>query len=521
MSTWLPSAAAIFLPPSKPTARVLHTDEFVKPTSNYFHAGTDNLLVVGHPHYDVYDPTEDDPKTILIPKVTGNQYRVLHLRFPDPNRFALVDKNIYNPDNERLVWKLAGIQIDRGGPLGVGATGNPLFNKVIDVENPSAYPVLDENTKDYRMDVGLDPKQSQMFIVGCSPCIGKYWDFVECKEGLKAGDCPPINLRHSIIQDGEMGDIGFGAANFSNFQQDRAGIPMDLVNETAKYPDFVKMGKDTYGNSMFFYGCREQMYARHVFAAAGHIGDALPLKGFYLNPANETPQHSLGPTCYYTTPSGSLVSSDTSLFNKPYWLQRAQGNNNGVCWNNELFITIFDNTRNGNFTLSIYNKDGQPQEESSYSRDDFKLYQRHCEEIEVELILQLCRVPLEADVLAHLSVMDPRVLEGWQLSFVPPPPQGLEDRYRYLKSKAITCPNQNAAPASDTESDPYDGLVFWDVDLSERFSSELSETPLGRKFLYQFGLINGTRRSSTSTTGVKRSVSFTSRRSVKRKRSSK
>lgn len=515
MSTWLQTAGAIYLPPSKPTARVLHTDEFVRPTSLYFHASTDRLLIVGNPHFDVYDESQDDPKPILIPKVSACQYRVFRLQLPDPNRFALVDRDIYDPDKERLVWKLTGIEIDRGGPLGIGALGNPLFNKYLDVENPSAYPQEDRN-KDLRVVVGFDPKQTQMFIVGSSPPIGKYWDFADCKTQVENGKCPPINLYHSFIQDGEMGDTGYGAANFGNFQQDKANIPLALVNETAKYPDFVKMSKDTYGNNMFFFGNREQMYARHVFAPAGSTGDPLPLKGMYIAPEDDSPQQTLGPTTYYTTPSGSLVSSDTNLFNKPYWLQRAQGLNNGVCWNNELFVTVYDNTRNVNFNISIYKENGSPDENTKYKYEDYKQYQRHCEEYEVEIVVQLCVVALEPDTLAHLSVMDARILEGWQLSFIPPAPPGIEDRYRYVQSQAIKCPNQPAPqPADNTPTDPYADLTFWKVDLTERFTSELYDTPLGRKFLYQHGLLNGSSTVRSVLTPRKRA------RTLKRKRGAK
>ena len=106
----------------------------------------------------------------------------------------------------------------------------------------------------------------------------------------------------------------------------------------------------------------------------------------------------------------------------------------------------------------------------------------------MEFIFQLCKVPLTADVMAHLNVMNPNILDNWQLNFVPPPPSGIEDQYRFLQSRATRCPTQT--PATEKE-DPYKELSFWVVDLSERFSSELSQFSLGRRFLYQSGLING------------------------------
>ena len=49
-------------------------------------------------------------------------------------------------------------------------------------------------------------------------------------------------------------------------------------------------------------------------------------------------------------------------------------------------------------------------------------------------------------------------------------------------------------------------MVFWNVNLTEKFSSDLSQHPLGRKFLYQVGLLNGKRPRTDYTVKSKRSV---------------
>ena len=213
---------------------------------------------------------------------------------------------------------------------------------------------------------------------------------------------------------------------------------------------------------------------------------------------------------YFGTPSGSLASSDSQLFNRPYWLNRAQGTNNGVCWGNELFVTLVDNTHNINFTLSVKSQ-GEDGENYRYSPKDFKQYLRHVQEFEMEFIFQLCKVPLTADILAHLNVMNKNILDDWQLNFVPPPPSGIEDQYRFLTSRATRCPDQTPPVEKD---DPYKGLTFWNVDLSERFSSELSQFSLGRRFLYQTGIINGKRKMSATTSAV-------GTRKLKRRKTSK
>nr|AYA94794.1 MAG: L1 protein [Human papillomavirus] len=500
-SLWLPSAGPLYLPPPKPTPRVLRTDEYVTGTDVYFHAGSDRLLVVGHPYFDV---KENGENKITVPKVSAHQYRVFRCKLPDPNKFALVDPKIYDPNRERLVWKVVGVELGRGGPLGIGTTGNPLFNKLADVENPIDY--TQQGPTDARMNVAYDPKLVQMFIIGCTPPTGAYWDVATpCKE-LQTGECPPIQLVNDTIQDGDMGDLGFGAANFKAFQQDRSGVSLDLLDTFSIWPDFSKMLKNIYGDEIFFYGKKEQLFARHQWVRAGTDGDAIPTidNQNFIYAGSDPPRSTAGPLSYFTMPSGSLNSSDGQLFNKPYWLRRAQGTNNGICWGNDLFITIYDNSRGTNFNLSVYNQNnGKVPASYSYKNNDFKNYLRHAEEYEFELIFQLCKVSLDPDTLAHINVMNPRILEDWSLAFVPPAPQDIADAYRYLQSLATRCPTESSTEAKE---DPYKGKTFWLVDLTERFSSDLSQHALGRKFLYQVGLLNGKRPRTDYTVKSKRTV---------------
>lgn len=494
MAVWVPSKGRLYLPPQKPVAKVLSTDDYIITTDLYFHASTDRLLTVGHPYFDIINA---DGETIDVPKVSGNQYRVFRLQLPNPNEFALIDKSLYNPEHERLVWRLTGIQIDRGGPLGVGSTGHPLFNKLLDTENPTVYNGLITDNKENRMNVSFDPKQNQLFIVGCQPAIGQHWDKAEpCREPAQdTGACPPLKLVHSPIEDGDMSDIGLGNMNFSSLSDDKSSAPLEIINSACKWPDFAQMTKDLYGDKVFFFGRREQLYARHMWCRDGLVGDAIPDTNFYLTPSTgqpKPPQSDLGSSIYFTVPSGSLTSSESNIFGRPYWLHRAQGANNGIAWGNQLFITLLDNTRNTNFTISVKKADQQ-----TYDKNNFKQYIRHAEEVEIEIICQLCKVPLEADILAHLYAMNPSILDAWDLAFVPSPPQNLEDTYRYIRSLATMCPTEQAPKPVE---DPYSKLHFWTIDLKDRFSSELDQTALGRRFLYQMGLTTGNKRLRTSYT---------------------
>lgn len=248
MAVWHSANGKVYLPPSTPVARVQSTDEYIQRTNIYYHAFSDRLLTVGHPYFNVYNINGDK---LEVPKVSGNQHRVFRLKLPDPNRFALADMSVYNPDKERLVWACRGLEIGRGQPLGVGSTGHPYFNKVKDTENSNAYITF---SKDDRQNTSFDPKQIQMFIVGCTPCIGEHWDkAVPCAENdQQTGLCPPIELKNTYIEDGDMADIGFGNMNFKALQDSRSDVSLDIVNETCKYPDFLKMQNDIYGDACFF-----------------------------------------------------------------------------------------------------------------------------------------------------------------------------------------------------------------------------------------------------------------------------
>lgn len=516
MTLWLQQSGKLYLPPAQPVAKVLNSDDYVVGTNLFFHAASERLLTVGHPYFEIRNPAIET--NIAVPKVSGSQYRVFRLHLPDPNKFALIDKNIFTPETERLVWKLRGLQLGRGGPLGLGTSGHPLFNKIQDTENPNSYPP--KQTDEQRQDVSMDPKQVQLLVVGCEPALGEHWDLAKpCDNEINVGDCPPIQLLNSVIQDGDMCDIGFGAANFKALQQDKSGVPLDIVDSICKWPDIIKMEQEIYGDRLFFFTKREQAYARHYFARAGINGDSLPdaMKPgeYYLSPKlgdDQVPQKDLGSHIYFPTVSGSLVSSENQLFNRPYWLQKSQGTNNGICWNNQLFLTVVDNTRNTNFTISVYTEQEKVPDQYTYKAGQFKQYLRHIEEYDVELIFQLCKVPLEPDILAHLNVMNPSILENWQLAFVPPPPQSIEDNYRFINSLATRCP---PAEEETEKKDPYKDFTFWSVDLTEKFSAELSQFPLGRKFLFQAGLT--TSYTSNSLKRV-RTLSSSGAKRAKRKR---
>lgn len=470
MAMWRPSENKVYLPPT-PVSKVVSTDEYVTRTSIYYHASSSRLLAVGHPYFKVQKTNNKQS----IPKVSGYQYRVFRVQLPDPNKFGLPDPSLYNPETQRLVWACTGVEVGRGQPLGLGLSGHPLLNKLDDTENAPKYVGAGA---DNRENVSMDYKQTQLCILGCTPPIGEHWakGNLCTPNTLAAGDCPPLELVNSYIQDGDMVDIGFGAMDFKTLQTSKSEVPLDVATSICKYPDYLKMAAEAYGDSLFFYLRREQMFVRHMLNRAGTMGEPVP-NDLYIKKSSG----NLDSSIYAATPSGSMVTSEYQIFNKPYWLQRAQGQNNGICWGNQVFLTVVDTTRSTNLTLCA-----TASTQDSFNNSDFREYIRHVEEYDLQFIFQLCTITLTADVMAYIHGMNPTILEDWNFGITPPATSSLEDTYRFVQSQAIAC-QKNNAPAKEKE-DPYSKFNFWTVDLKERFSSDLDQFPLGRKFLLQAGL---------------------------------
>ncbi|ADW41706.1 L1 [Colobus guereza papillomavirus 1] len=477
MAMWRPSDNKVFLPPATPVSKVLSTDDYVSRTTIYYYAGSSRLLTVGHPYFPI--KKSGGRNSLLVPKVSGYQYRVFRVRLPDPNKFGLPEGSLYNPETQRLVWACRGVEVGRGQPLGVGTSGHPLSIDLEDTKNSTLFDGAPGN--DSRDNVSMDYKQTQLFIIGCKPPLGEHWaKGTPCNSStVNAGDCPPLELASTTIQDGDMVDTGFGAMDFAALQSNKSDVPLDILNATCKYPDYLQMAAEPYGDKMFFSLRREQMFVRHFYNRAGTMGESVP-EELILKGAPSSSRATPGSSIYASTPSGSMVSSESQLFNKPYWLQRAQGRNNGICWGNQVFLTVVDTTRSTNLTVCA-----TATSETTYKASNFKEYLRHGEEFDLQFIFQLCVVNLTAEVMTYIHGMDPSLLEDWNFGTLPPPSASLGDTYRFLQSQAITC-QRPPAPEKDKQ-DPYAGLTFWEVDLTERFSVDLDQFPLGRKFLLQTG----------------------------------
>ncbi|ALO50068.1 major capsid protein [Deltapapillomavirus 5] len=492
MAFWQPGQK-LYLPPT-PVTKVLCSEQYIQRRDIYYHAETERLLTVGHPFYQVQQ------KDKVIPKVSPNQFRVFRISLPDPNQFALPDKTLHNPLKERLVWAVVGVQVSRGQPLGGAVTGHSYFNALLDTENVNRK--VGQQTTDDRKQAGMDAKQQQILLIGCTPALGEYWTKARpcVTDRPDAGSCPPLELKNKPIEDGDMMDIGFGAVNFKELNASKSDLPLDIANDICLYPDYLKMTEEAAGNSMFFFARKEQVYVRHIWSRGGTDKELPPAETYFLKPKGGDTQKM--PSVFFASPSGSLVSTDGQIFNRPYWLFRAQGMNNGIAWNNQLFVTVGDNTRGGNITITVP-VDDKPMTE--YDTAKFNVYQRHVEEYKLAFVLQLCSVALTPETVAHLQGLMPAILQNWDINMQPPTSSVLEDIYRFINSPATKCPD-NIPPAGP--EDPYAGLKFWEVNLKEKLSLDMDQFPLGRRFLAQQGL-------GCSTISRKRTLPATGRKPTK------
>ncbi|ACO58661.1 putative major capsid protein L1 [Ovis aries papillomavirus 3] len=473
MAVWVPNGKSFYLPQSAVT-RILSTNEYVQGTGLVFHGSSNRLLCVGHPFYETQRPDG----SVKVPKVSSSQYRVFKVLLPDPNKFVFSEPNLYDPESQRLVWKLRGLQVDRGQPHGVWVTGHLLMNKLDDTENlgrQGSDPA--GRDKDSRVNMGLEPKQMQVLIVGCRPPWGEHWGVAKkcASDNADPDKCPAIELKSTIIEDGNMMDTGFGNLDFRSLQENKADAPIDICQSICKYPDFIRMSQETYGDHMFFCAKHEQIYLRHYFSKAGKIGEEVP-KTLYVPPQPDTVN---GTVNFWGSPSGSMVSSNNQLFNKPYWVRQAQGHNNGVLWNNLAFITVGDTTRGTNFNISVLDNGAQPYKDSSYAE-----FLRHVEEFDIQIIVEACIVDLTPEIVSFIHQMDPTILDNWNLGIQAAPDSSLWETYRYISSFATKCPDQ--VPKPEAPKDPYEKLSFWTVDLNEKLSQDLTHFPLGRRYLFQY-----------------------------------
>lgn len=437
------------------------TDDFVDKTDLIYCVKSDRMVLVGHPFFEISESSK-----VKVPFVSAQQMRVFKLKLPDPNKFSFPQSGLVDLDSYRYVWSVEGLEVSRGQPMAAGISGNPKFNRKGDIEN-QIKTTQSGDTNDHRVPFGFDPKQTQMIIVGCKPAIGQHWE-KKATVGSAASDCPVLELKTSEIEDGDLIDFGFGNLKQDGLIGNKSDIPIEMVGKVTKYPDWIKMHTDETGDSCFYMMKREQLFGRHFMEYYGKTPESPPSGTIPSNADTDG-------MAYKTVPSGSLISSDSSLFNKPYWFNKAQGSNNGILWGNTLYVTCADNTRNNIFNLSTATQGNGTYDETKYNE-----YVRHVEEYELQAIVRLCKIRLEAQLLQYLQRINKKILDDWGLGWSKPEEKvgtvGVYDGYY-----------SSGDESEEDESSPHVAQNFLEIDCDGKLHASLPKFSLGRKYILKFG----------------------------------
>ncbi|QYW06044.1 L1 protein [Papillomaviridae sp. Seabass_c24797] len=511
--------------PLEPVMR--STDEYTTDTGLSYAVKSDLIVLVGHPHYDITAEKKrkgKKKKDVLLPMNSPFQYRVFKLQLPDPNKMTFPETLGHRTlETEVFVWSVEMVEVTRGGPLGVPITGNSMFAKFKDIENPDvdwtkqvSRPQTD--TKDGRVMVGFDGKQTQLIAVGGKPLDGVYWDGDSSQ--VPKGSCPILVRKNKTIEDGDLGDIGFGNMNPDTICKDEWHLPIEMSERLTIHPDFPKMQHDSMGDACFMYVLKEQLFGKHFWDMAGIGGEqtvdnTVPLEGKVI-------------------PSGSLTASGQSIFNKPLWLNQALGPNNGLLWNNELFVTCMDTTHGGSFNVVVPEKNagsddkpqggkmnlitsqtntGQQQDESDSDDDCFqgfdtisasekhsmqtadpydptKLveFQRHVSEWQVQAIVRLKKISLEAELMLMLDNQYPKLLKDWGFGWGEQE-GALPMSSIFNQDKMKSCKQLEKEEEEEEIEDVHQHIVVSvNGDAKLEVHDDLHRIPLGRKYLNMKGV---------------------------------
>ncbi|QXP49532.1 MAG: L1 protein [Lutjanus campechanus-associated papillomavirus 1] len=381
---------------------VKSTDEFVEETSTTFIVKSDPIRIQGHPYH----------KPSSCNFVSPSRYNVTKIDLPD------MKKMIMPPLPGRLslqskipIWKIVGVRVDVQGIQSPAVTGFcqtdmvPTDGGVEDGVQPTTdtegarsgafyeATMQDGSQPDYPEDLdpaagaaagknyrwGAEHGQRQLLAVGCKPLKGYTESWKTSLYERKVYD----------IGDGDLHEFGYGIAE-SETTADLTTLPIEMCRSAkVLLPDKLAMDNDLTGDSNFMLierdatGIRHQAFNRNL--DADYIAGTAPFKNVVVNPDP------------LNTKTAGMVASGGDIFNRSYWLNKAKGPNNGICWGNKLYITFVDNTRGFILRHSIKKAEATP-----YDPTKYEFYLRHVKEYQVTVIVRKCFVSLEAKLITYL-----------------------------------------------------------------------------------------------------------------------
>lgn len=373
-----------------PPAKILKTsDEYTKPTDWYFTIKSQKVALQGHPFFAVKDSTTS---TVKVPWVSPQQYRVMELHLPCPNNFS-ISQNFSALQDEKFIWQLKGFRINREGVLRAGVESNKKFDLaavVLESESVELFNEVNETSKK----LVFDPPAAQHIVVGCKPTLGVHYDFTQ----IEASQTPLLKPVQTEIRDGDLSPMGFGNININTLKAQNEEEDEDL-NQTKRENFFpstmvynpeipckmisdIDMTMEETGDRNFIHIHREQSYSKE-YMESGKTDYEQGGKDIF--------------STYWNLPSGSVISSLNDIFNKNYWLNKGEHQNNCLAWDDIFFFTVMDNTRGGSIVFPVQDK----------------ICIRHIEIYQLEVVVRLVKVKLEAELIQYLYRINRNLLTKW------------------------------------------------------------------------------------------------------------
>lgn len=450
-----------FIEGGVPGSNILKSsDSYTRDTGVIFAIESEEIILQGSPRAKS-DDTE--PK---MPILNPNEYRVFRNKLPEPNAFGILEQYV-SLKEKKYLWKLRGVRINRNGPQ----LKLPEYNLQFDKFGSNAAKVSQ---------LLYDPPLNQKIILGCKPCLGYHFPVLNipdnevhvcemdcancpccCEDDppVKAAAEPPVMLGKPIIteiMDGDMSDIGFGTIDMRNkVRADLFPTIMFLRSDSpCKEIAKIEMKKEMTGDRDFFIFERSQSHTKEIF------------------PSNSTAANVVGPAIF-GIPDGSVVSSLNDLMNRTIWLNKAEGANNCLAWDDEFYITVLDNTRGGSVILN------------KTKPDDFTtgtLVTRAVQIYQIECIVELVEVSLEAELLQYMYRINRNLMNKWGYGI---------DRATHPQSQNYPFNNLDIK----TEDPGDDSIPFKTIDINFNGSTNhkihstenIQKTLIGQHYIRDFG----------------------------------
>ncbi|AXH75396.1 MAG: L1 protein [Melanogrammus aeglefinus-associated papillomavirus 1] len=400
------------------------TDEYVRESDVTYIVESELIRIEGHPYKKLDDHN---------PLVSPSRYNVVELQVPDMRKLLLPPhQGNIGLDTEIPVWKLVGFRIDVQGVLCPATTGQQCSASVPNdygAKNPDSSDGIlynmgncmvedaDSNAEDLAAvtatyNWGMEHKQVQFIAVGCEPLLGVYETKPIPSDASKT-EVGDTSRATKLIEDGDIHEFGFGNVDYVKLNLDKTLLPVEMCynNGPLTIPDILTMENDTVGNTMFFKWDRSAQGIRHTRNTSGITFPNNPSGG-----GTETWKEQQAMPQAQSVPTAGMVSSALDLFNKNYWLNKAQGPNNCVLWDNKCFFTFVDNTR-GFIQMTTTRTSTADATAPTYDPTKTKAYLRHVKEFKVTALVRLCHVKLEAKLITWLLQMDSKWLKNLGFSF--------------------------------------------------------------------------------------------------------